>query len=505
MADLFSGLSLLVSVENAVTVLIGTFVGIVVGAIPGLTPAVGMVLCIPLTFAMEPVPAILLLLSVYCAGTYGGSITAILIRTPGTPAAACTVLDGYPLARQGRAREALDMALLASVIGGVFSCIMLMVFAPQISKFTIHFSSIEYFMIAVFGLSVIISVSGKSLTKGFLAAGVGLFISCIGVDSQSAALRYTFGVPRLQSGIPIVIVLVGLFGVCELYNKAHEFSPRGGQKQEQLEMGKDQKGFPLRKMIHYWKTLLISSLVGTGIGALPGTGAALSSFISYDLAKRRSPHPETYGQGEMDGVCASECANNAVTSATLIPLLTLGIPGDSNVAILLGALTIHGLVPGPQLFQTQGPMMFAIMIGLLIVNIVMLVEGKLLVRLFAKVSRIPYPILAGLVAFFCVVGSYGTNNSYFSIYMALLFGVVGFLFHHWDFPVIPLMLGLVLGNMLEQNFRRAIVMCKGDYSMFFTRPISLLFFLLTVASIGLVLYKRYRKPRVAASQTQPAQ
>lgn len=499
MADLLSGLSLLVSPENALTILIGTFVGIVVGAIPGLTPAVGMVLCIPLTFAMDAVPAILLLLSVYCAGTYGGSITAILIRTPGTPAAACTVLDGYPLARQGRAREALDMALLASVIGGVFSCVMLIVFAPQISKVTMHFSSIEYFMIAVFGLSVIVSVSGKSLTKGFLAAGMGLFISSIGVDSQSAALRYTFGVTRLQSGIPIVIVLVGLFGVCELYNKAYEYSPRNSAKQEHLDMDKNQKGFPLRKMAGYWKTLLISSLVGTGIGALPGTGAALSSFISYDLAKKRSPHPETYGQGELDGVCASESANNAVTGATLIPLLTLGIPGDSNVAILLGALTIHGLVPGPQLFQTQGPMMGAIMVGLLIINIVMLVEGKLLVRLFAKVSLIPYPILGGLVAFFCVVGSYGTNNSYFSIYMALLFGLVGFLFHHWEFPVIPLMLGLVLGNMLEQNFRRALVMCKGDYAMFFTRPISLLFFLLTIGSIALVLYKRYRKSAAQAN------
>lgn len=493
MANFLSGLSLLFSLENALTILIGTFVGIVVGAIPGLTPAVGMVLCIPLTFSMDAVPAILLLLTIYCAGTYGGSITAILIRTPGTPAAACTVLDGYPLARQGRAREALDMALLASTIGGIFSCAMLMVFAPQISKLTIHFSSIEYFMIAVFGLSVIVSVSGKSLIKGFLAAGVGLFVSTIGVDSQSATLRYTFGVPRLQSGIPIVIVLVGLFGVCELYNKAFEISDLGENRQDRMEMGKGQKGFPLRNMLRYWKTLLISSLVGTGIGALPGTGAALSSFISYDLAKKRSPHPETYGQGELDGVCASESANNAVTGATLIPLLTLGIPGDSNVAILLGALTIHGLVPGPQLFQTQGPMMFAIMLGLLVINIIMLVEGKLLVRLFAKVSLIPYPILGGLVAFFCIVGAYGSNNSYFNIYMALLFGVVGFLFHHWDFPVIPLMLGLVLGNMLEQNFRRAIVMCKGDYSMFFTRPISLLFFLLTIGSIGLVLYKRYRK------------
>ena len=495
MADFLSGLSLLFSLENIPVILVGTFVGIVVGAIPGLTPAVGMVLCIPLTFAMDAVSAILLLLTIYCAGTYGGSITAILIRTPGTPAAACTVLDGYPLARQGRAREALDMALLASTIGGLFSCLVLMVFAPQISKFTIHFSSIEYFMIAVFGLSVIISVSGDSLVKGFLAAGVGLFVSTIGVDAQSATLRYTFGVPRLQSGIPIVIVLVGLFGVCELFTKAFESTTESNEQKDRMDMGKNQKGFPLRKMIHYWKTLLISSLVGTGIGALPGTGAALSSFISYDLAKKRSPHPEAYGQGELDGICASESANNAVTRATLIPLLTLGIPGDSNVAILLGALTIHGLVPGPQLFQTQGPMIFAMMLGLLVVNIVMLVEGKLLVRLFAKVSLIPYPILGGLVAFFCVVGAYGTNNSYFNIYMALLFGVVGFLFHRWDFPVIPLMLGLVLGNMLEQNFRRAVVMCKGDYTMFFTRPISLLFFLLTVGSIGLVLYKRYRKPK----------
>ncbi len=496
MAEFMSGLSMLPSVENVLTILIGTFLGIVVGAIPGLTPAVGMVLCIPLTFSMSTVPAILLLLTVYCAGTYGGSITAILIRTPGTPAAACTVLDGYPLAQQGRGKEALDMALLASTIGGIFSCVVLMVFAPQISKLTINFSSIEYFMIAVFGLSVIVSVSGDSLIKGFLSAALGLFISTIGVDSQSATLRYTFGVPRLQSGIPIVIVLVGLFGVCELYAKAFETTEAGQSEKNRMEVGKGQKGIAVWEMAKYWKTLLVSSLVGTGVGALPGTGAALSSFISYDLAKKRSSHPDTYGKGELDGVCASETANNAVTGATLIPLLTLGIPGDSNVAILLGALTIHGLVPGPQLFQTQGPTVYAMMIGLIMINITMLLEGKLLVRLFARVSLIPYPILGGLVAFFCVVGAYATNNSYFNIYMALLFGVVGFLFRCWKFPVIPLMLGLVLGNMLEQNFRRAIIMCKGQYLMFFTRPISLAFFLLTIGSIGLVLYRRSRSSRI---------
>ncbi len=492
MMDITAGFALLLSVENLMVVLIGVFLGIVVGAIPGLTPAVGMVLSIPLTFSMEAVPAILLLLSIYCAGTYGGSITAILIRTPGTPAAACTVLDGYPLAQSGRAKEALDMALLASTIGGVFSCIMLIVFAPQISKLTINFSSIEYFMIAVFGLSVIVSVSGDNMIKGFLAAALGLLISTVGVDSQSAVIRYTFGVPRLQSGIPIVIVLVGLFGVCELFAKAFETIDSNGDKQVRASIDKGQKGIHLWEMLKYWKTLLVSSLIGTGIGALPGTGAALSSFLSYDVAKKRSPHPETYGEGELDGVCASESANNAVTGATLIPLLTLGIPGDSNVAILLGALTIHGLVPGPQLFKSQGPLIYAMMIGLLAVNVVMMIEGKMLVRLFAKVSLIPYPILGGLVAFFCVVGAYATNNSYFNIYMAILFGIIGFLFRKWKFPVIPMMLGLVLGNMLEQNFRRAIIMCKGQYSMFFTRPISLAFFLLTVGSIGLAVYKNQK-------------
>lgn len=493
MESIVAALMAIPTLENMLVIVIGTFVGIVVGAIPGLTPAVGLVLCIPLTYAMDTIPAMLLLLSIYCAGTYGGSVTAILIRTPGTPAAACTVMDGYPLAKKNRAREALDMALQASFIGGIFSCIMLIILAPQIAQFTINFSSIEYFMIAIFGLSVIVSVSGKNLIKGFLSAAIGLFISVIGIDAQSANLRYTFGVARLQSGIPIVIVLVGLFGVSELFTKAFEYSKKQSNEDETIAVFKDQKGLPFKNMISYWKTLLISSLIGTGVGALPGTGAALSSFLSYDAAKKRSSHPETYGEGELDGVCASESANNAVTGATLIPLFTLGIPGDSNVAILMGALTIHGLVPGPRLFETQGSTVYAIIIGLILVNIVMLIEGKFLVRVFAKVSSIPYPILTGLVAFFCIIGSYATDSSYFNIWMAILFGILGFLLGLWKFPVIPLMLGVVLGGMLEQNFRRAVIMCKGNYSMFFTRPISFVFFALTIGSIGLALWRNHKE------------
>ncbi len=496
MENFISALALIPTTGNFLAIFIGVFLGTVVGAIPGLTPAVALVLCTPLTYRMEVIPALLLLLSLYCAGTYGGSITAILIRTPGTPAAACTMIDGYPMAQRGEARRALDMALIASTIGGIISVVILMIFAPQISKFTINFSSVEYFMIAVFGLSVIVSVSGDNLIKGFLAAALGLFVSTIGIDAQSATIRYTFSVTRLQSGIPIVVVLVGLFGVSELFNKAYEYA-KGDLEKDRIDLGRHEKGMHVWEILPYWKTVGISSLIGAAIGALPGTGAALSSFLSYDAAKKRSPHPETYGTGELDGICACETANNAVTGATLIPLLTLGIPGDSNVAILLGALMIHNLTPGPQLFQTQGTTVYAMMIGLLIINLVMLLEGKFLVGIFAKVSRIPYPILGGLVGFFCLVGAYACNNSYFSVYVALIFGLLGFLFRRWDFPVVPLMLGLVLGSLLEQNFRRAIIMAKGDYTVFFTRPISLVFFLLTIGSVALSIYKSRKAKRTA--------
>ena len=499
MSSLISALAMLPTVENALAILIGVFLGAVVGAIPGLTPGVAMVLCTPLTYKMNALPALLLLLSLYCAGTYGGSITAILIRTPGTPAAACTAIDGYPLAQNGQARKALDMALIASVIGGIFSVIVLLICAPQVAKLTVKFSSVEYFMIAVFGISVIISVSGDSLIKGFIAAAIGLLVSTVGVDAQSAVVRYSFGISRLQSGIPLVVVLVGLFGVSELFIKAYHYCAGEHKKLEKISVNKHEAGLRLRDMWAYKKTLLISSLIGVGIGALPGTGAALSSFLAYDAAKRRSPHPETYGKGELDGVCACESANNGVTGATLIPLLTLGVPGDSNVAILLGALTIHSLVPGPQLFQNQGPTIYAMMLGLLVINVVMYFEGKYLIRVFSKVSDIPYPILGGLVGFFCLVGAYACNSSYYSIYIAVIFGLVGFLFHIFNFPVVPLLLGLVLGSMMEQNFRRALVMAQGNYAIFFTRPISLVFFLLTVFSIGLFLYKNHKKKKAEES------
>lgn len=495
MQSILSAFTMLLTIENLFSIIIGVFLGIMVGAIPGLTPAVALVLCTPLTYHMSPVPALMLLLSLYCAGTYGGSITAILIRTPGTPAAACTMLDGYPLAQKGQAKKALDMALMASTIGGLFSVLVLVILAPEISRFTINFSSVEYTMIALFGLSIIVTISGDSLVKGFLAAALGLFLATVGIDAQSAVIRYSFGITRLQSGIPLVVALVGLFGVSELFIKAYEHKKDGKEKQEKIKLNKE-KGMRLRDMAAYWKTLLISSLIGTGIGALPGTGAALSSFLSYDVAKRKSPHPETYGEGELDGICACEAANNAVTGATLIPLLTLGIPGDSNVAILLGALMIHNIAPGPQLFQNQASLVFSIMIGLAVVNLIMLLEGKVLIRLFAKVSDIPYPVLGGLVGFFCLIGAYSCNNSYFSVYVALIFGVIGFLFYIWKFPVVPLLLGLVLGNMLEQNFRRAIVMAKGNYAIFITRPISLVFFLLVVFSVGFSLYRSRKKKHI---------
>ena len=484
------GLGMLFSVEILVSIVLGLLLGIVVGAIPGLTPATGLVLCTPLTYNMGTLPAIILLLGIYCGGTYGGSITAILIRTPGTPAAACTVLDGYPMAEKGQARKALDAALIASVIGGLFSALVLLMLAPQLAKLTIKFSPVEYFMIAVFGLSVIVSVSGDSLIKGFLATGLGLFISSVGTDAQSATIRYTFGIVRLRTGIQIAVILVGLFGLSELLIKGE--SRQSDTKHDKFAVGGKNTGATWKDILKYPRTLLTSSLIGAGVGALPGTGAALSAFLAYNSAKKRSSHPETFGKGELEGIVAAESANNGVTGATLIPTLTLGIPGDGCTAILLGALTLHGLVPGPQLFQTQGKMIYAMMFSLIIINAVMFLQGKFLLRFFAKVSDIPYPILGGLVAFFCFVGSYAASNSYLDIYICIIFGVVGYLFHKWDFPAISLMLGLVLGDLFEQNLRRSIIMAKGDYTIFFTRPISLVFFLLTVFSIGRSLHKSYK-------------
>ena len=489
--DLFlQGLHLLLNWQHFLIIPVGLALGIVVGAIPGLTSDLGIILCIPLTYGMEPTTAILMLLAIYCGGTYGGSITAILINTPGTSANAATLFDGYPMARKGQAYKALSMALFASTIGGLLSAFALLFLAPQIAKVTLLFGPAEYLALAVFGLSVISGVSNKNIFKGLIGACIGIFMSTIGMDNISGTTRFTFGNLNLMSGIDLIIALIGLFAISEIMMKS-QYNPKRDHKQvSAASITKDKITKEEYKRCR--KPILLGALIGIIIGATPGTGGGLAAFISYNQTKQASKHPETFGEGEIEGVAASESANNGACGATMIPMLTLGVPGDGATAILMGAFMIHGMVPGPMLFKEQGNILYAIMLGLIVVNVFMYLIGRVFTKFYAHITRVPYEILACIVLTFCIAGSYSTNNRLYDIYIILIFGIISYFLRRMDFQLVPILLGIVLGPLAENNFRRAMLLSDGSLSIFVTRPISLLFLVIAVVSVSVFAWKNHK-------------
>ncbi|MFI3174740.1 MAG: tripartite tricarboxylate transporter permease [Bacillota bacterium] len=460
---------------------VGIFIGSIFAAIPGLSVILCIVLFLPFTYSMTAIPGMMFLLGIYCAGGYGGSVSAILINTPGTPHAAATMLDGHPLSKQGRTRVALKVALYASVFGGVFSALMLLFLAPQVAKVAAQLGTAEYFLVCLFGLTIISGVSGDSLVKGIMAACLGLFVSIIGADPMTSYDRFTFGISRLYLGIDLAVCLIGLFALVEILGKAERAVAGKIVAEAKVEddgiITKDEK----RRII---RPMFISSIIGTIIGIIPGTGASMASWFSYDRARAMSKHKEEFGKGSVEGIAAAESANNAVTGATLVPLLTLGIPGDGCVAIMLSALMINGLNPGLTLFTTQGDIMYAIMIGLVFVNLFMLLQGSFLSRFFSKVVSIPQEILTPIIVVFCFAGAYSINKSYFDVGTALVFMVVAWILKKLEMPAVPILLGLVLGNMTETNFRRALLISKGSFSIFF----SSIYCYILVALIVLVVF-----------------
>lgn len=468
----------LFSLQVLLFINLGMAIGIIFGALPGLSATMGVCLFLPMTFTMEPVNAIIFLCSIYCGGIYGGSITAILINTPGSPAAVATPLDGYPLAVQGHASKALDTALVASTMAGIISALMLIFFAPQLAQAALKFGAAERFALALFGLSIIIILSAKNIFKGLISASIGLFISCVGLDSVDGFARFSFGTKNLVSGFDIIPVLVGLFAISEILDKV----TRGNEVVNiKFEINKEHMTWAEFKSCA--KDIIKSSFIGTIIGAIPGTGATTSTLLGYSEAQRSSKHPEQFGKGCLNGVAAAEAANNGVTGATLIPTLTLGIPGDTITAVLLGALTMQGLTPGPMLFKTQGTLMYTIMIGMVVINIFMLLQGKVFMRLFINILRVPALLLAAVLVCMCVVGAFTVDNTIFDVLVMLAFGAVGYLFKRLEIPMVPLILGVVLGSMAESNLRRALTISGSDWSVLFTRPISCVFIIISALII----------------------
>ncbi|MGQ7249224.1 tripartite tricarboxylate transporter permease [Halomonas sp. V046] len=477
------------------TLVLGTLAGILVGALPGLSSTMGVALCIPITFSMPPDLALILLGAVYVSSVYGGSVTAILLRTPGTDASIATALDGYPMAAAGRGGEAIGMATLASLFGGLISVFVLLAIAPPLSTIALAFGPQEYTWLAIFGLVTIVGVVSERPVKGVLSAALGLILACVGLDAFTGEQRFTFGQSELFDGIPLLPVLIGLFSVSQAFNLC---VPRSGgvlsEDAQQLQ-GRSLPHWSDLKRCH--RTLWRSSLIGSIVGILPGAGTSIAAFISYNEARRHSRHPERFGKGEIEGVAASEAANNAVTGGTLIPTLTLGIPGNAVTAVFVGGLTIHGMIPGPSLFTQHAESTYTLIVSLLFANLLFAVLGLWLCRYMVKVTRVPGAVLGPMILLFSVVGSYALRNEMFDVWLAVGCGLMGYYLERWRYPAAPLVIALILGPILEVNFRRAMQISQWDMTTFFTRPLSLALGLLVVLALVVPLWRRWRRRHAA--------
>lgn len=472
----------------------GVALGIVFGAIPGLTATMAVALLVPFTYTLQPAQGIVALVGVYVGGIYGGSISACLVNIPGTPASMLTTVDGYPMGQRGEAGKAIGYATVSSFVGGIMSGIILIICAGQVAKVAYEFGPAEYFSIAFFGLSLVCAVSGGNLIKGLIAAVIGLMIKCVGMDPVTSVSRYTFGITNLLGGFTFIPVMIGLFGMREF---VEQISSGHYRYQVQQNIGKI---LPSMKelLVHKW-VMLRSGLIGTFIGILPGTGGPIASFLSYELTRKTSKHPETFGNGEPAGLCSSEAANNGVTGGAIIPMLTLGIPGDNVTAVMLGAFMVHNITPGPTLFTNNPHLIYAIYIGFIIANILMLTYGLFGAKLFAKILDIPMGILLPCVAMLTIIGGYSIRNSIFDVKLVVIFGLVGYVMSVFNFPIVPMVLGLVLGDLCESRLRSALVISSGDWSILFQRPISCAFMVLAIIMLLSPLLKNILKKKKAAA------
>lgn len=458
--------------------IIGSIGGIVIGAMPGLTSVMGVTLLLPFTYGMDATTGMAMLLSISFGAIYGGSITAILIGTPGTPASAATMIEGRQFAARGEGGRALGISTVSSWVGGTISAIMLILIAPQLAKLALKFGAPEYCTLCLFGLTIIASISGKSLHKGAIAGFLGLLISTIGIDPMTGFSRFAFGNINLYSGLQTVPLMIGLFAISQVF-----VNLKDGVEQNVI----TQK---VTSILPSWSDLkqslpvaIRSGFIGTFIGIIPAAGADIAAFVSYDVAKKFSKHPEAFGSGCIEGLAAPEAGNNGDTSGALVPMLTLGVPGDATAAVLVGALTLHGLQPGPTLFTKDIVVVNDIFASALIANLLFLIFGLLGIRVFIKIIQIKPYILTPIIFVLCIIGSFALRNNIFDVGAMLVISVIGYFFVYLEIPIAPIVLALILGPMFESNMRRSLLLSKGSFSIFFTRPISLFFILLAVISL----------------------
>ena len=461
--------------------------GIIFGAMPGLTSTLGVALLTALTYGMDTDIAMVCLLAIYVGGTYGGSYSSILINIPGTAAAAATALDGYPLACKGEAGRAIGLTTTASAIGTSFSMIFVVSISPIISHFALQFTSFEFFLLAFFGIIISGTLTSPDLViKGWISGFLGLFLACVGRDLLQFYPRYTFGFSELDSGIEIVPVLIGAFGIPQIIQVLKDrFQIGEAQKLQRIlpEIGTVIRSIP---------AIIRSALIGVGIGAIPGIGEDIAGWVSYGTAKNMSKHPETFGKGEIQGVLASETANNACVGGAQIPLLNLGIPGSPPAAMLLGALMLHGVTPGPMITFEHPTFITEVAAILLLASCAMWITGMLLAKQVVKVLRIPVQIFMPIIGVLCIIGSYSLGLNIFNLYLMLPVGIICYFLTEMGYPIAPLVIGVILGPMADENLRRALMVSQGSFMPVFTRPVALILFLVILWTV-ISQFEIYRK------------
>jgi putative tricarboxylic transport membrane protein len=490
-------LAVALQLNTVVATAVGTVVGLFFGSIPGLTFSMALALMLPFTFGMETVPAIGMLLGVYVGGMTGGSVSSILLGIPGTPSAAATVFDGYPMALNGKAGTALGAAVIASTFGGLFSLVAMILLLEQVAAIAIRFGPVEIFALVLFGLSTICGLAQDSLLRGLVAGVLGLMFMIVGLDELDGVPRLTFGTVQLQQGVNLLVAMIGLFAVPQVIATFLDYG-----RIEQLKMPENVRAqLPsLRDLRDRMWLMVRCATIGTGIGAIPGTGGPIAAFLAYDHARRFSRRPGEFGKGELSGVVAPETANNAVTGGAMIPLLSLGIPGDPATAVILGGLLIHGLHPGPMLFRSHLDTIYALYVTIVLAYIVILVVQLWGIRIFVRVLAVPPHLLAVCIIVLCVLGSYAIRNSIFDVYLMAIMGLLGYVLQRVRIPLAPVVLGLVLGETLEQQYRTALIMSEGDHAIFLESGVGLVFFGLTALTIAFHFWSTARR-RAAPGRT----
>jgi len=490
LTSLAYGFNIALQPENLLYCFIGVTMGTLVGVLPGIGPTATIALLLPATFKLNPISAIIMLSGICYGAMYGGSTTSILLNIPGEASSVVTCLDGYQMARKGRAGPALGISAFGSFIAGTFSIVGLVIFAPTLADFALKFGPPEYFALMVMGLSVVAYLARKSMAKALMMAVVGIVLGCVGLDPITATPRFTFGILDLADGIGIAPVVMGLFGIAEVLENL------GVLTKAEIFAGKIKGLFPDRED---WRRsigpIARGSLLGFFLGLLPGVGAIVPQFLSYALEKKLSRHPERFGSGEIEGVASPEACNNAAVGGTFIPLLSLGIPSNAMTAILLGALMIYGLTPGPLLIKNSPDLFWGVIASMYIGNIMLLILNLPLIPMWVSVLKIPYSYLSSFIILFCLIGAYSLNNSTSDIYIAVIFSLVGLLMKKFAFEPAPLVLAFVLGPLLETALRRSLILSDGSFLIFLQRPISAAFILFSVVVLVAPLFSKLRLGR----------